>query len=121
MVPPLDYFASGRNYSMKADSEIGLVPPLAHFASGGNYPIIRMMKSEWLPLPDPCSHICLCPNRIDSFENINLIFGVDAGVIFKNHEKSIYRLLGLVCILLIRKKHEISTSQHVCRWFGALF
>ena len=81
MVPPLDYFASGRNYQMKADSEIGLVPPLAHFASGRNYPIIRMMKSEWLPLLAPCSHICLCPNRIDSFENINFIFGVDAGII----------------------------------------
>ena len=40
MVPPLDYFASGRNYSMKADYEIGLVPPLAYFASGGNHPII---------------------------------------------------------------------------------
>ena len=66
---------------MKSDYEIGLVPPLAYFASGGNYPIIRMMKSEWLPLPDPCSHICLCPNRIDSFETINFIFGVDAGVI----------------------------------------
>ena len=42
---------------MKADCEIGLVPPLAYFASGRNYPINRMMKSEWLPLPDPCSHI----------------------------------------------------------------
>ena len=69
---------------MKADSAIGLVPPLAHFASGGNYPIIRMMKSEWLPLLAPCSHICLCPNRIDPFESINFIFGVDAGVLSTN-------------------------------------
>ena len=91
MVPALDYFASGRNYPMKSDYEIGLVPPLAYFASGGNYPIIRMMKSEWLPLPDPCSHICLCPNRIDSFETINFIFGVDAGVILvKILQRSVY-------------------------------
>ena len=83
---------------MKADCEIGLVPPLAYFASGGNYPIIRMMKSEWLPLLAPCSHICLCPNRIDPFENINFIFGVDAGVILC----AIYVspvLQGLFCML----------------------
>ena len=34
----------------------------------------------------------------------------------RNHGKSIYRDLGTICIFLIRKKHEISTSQHVCRW-----
>ena len=83
---------------MKADSEIGLVPPLAHFASGGNYPIIRMMKSEWLPLLAPCSHICLCPNRIDPFENINFIFGVDAGVIFVIWDPLIYFLLLILLI-----------------------
>ena len=78
---PLDYFASGRNYSMTADYEIGLVPPLSYFASGGNYPIIRIMQSEWLPSPYPCSHICLCPNRIDSFENINIIFDFDLHIL----------------------------------------
>ena len=39
----------------------------------------------------------------------------------KNHEKSLYRDLGTICIFLIRKNHEISTSQRVCRWSGALF
>ena len=32
------------------DDEFGIVPPLAYFASRANYPMIRMMKSEWLPL-----------------------------------------------------------------------
>ena len=41
-----------------------------------------MMKSEWLPLPDPFSHTRLCPNHSDSIEIFNFIFGVDAGVIF---------------------------------------
>ena len=72
---------------MKSDS----FPLLPILPVGGNYPIIRMMKSEWLPLPDPCSHICLCPNRIDSFETINFIFGVDAGVILvKILQRSVY-------------------------------
>ena len=34
----------------------------------------------------------------------------------KNHGKSIYRDLGSICIFLIRKDHEDSTSQRVCRW-----
>ena len=39
----------------------------------------------------------------------------------KNYGKSIYRDLGTICIFLIRKNHEISTSQRVCRWSVALF
>ena len=40
--------------------------------------------------------------------------------LIKNNGKSIYRVLGTICIFLIRKNHEISTSQRICRWFGAL-
>ena len=39
----------------------------------------------------------------------------------KNNEEKIFRDLGIICIFLIRKKYEFSTSQHVCRWSGALF
>ena len=39
----------------------------------------------------------------------------------KNNEKSIFRDLGMICIFLIRKNHEISTSQRNCRWSVALF
>ena len=39
----------------------------------------------------------------------------------KNHQKSIFWILGNDCIFLVRKNHEISTSQRVCRWSVALF
>ena len=38
----------------------------------------------------------------------------------KYHEESLYRVLGMIWIFLIRKKHEIFTSQRVCRLYGAL-
>ena len=41
--------------------------------------------------------------------------------LIKNNGKSIYRDLGTICIFLIRKNHEDSTSQHVCRWSVAQF
>ena len=69
IVPPLDYFDSGGNYSMikmmtsdaansrvhpladfatEEDHEIRIVPPLAYYARGWNYPMIKMMNSESL-------------------------------------------------------------------------
>ena len=39
----------------------------------------------------------------------------------KNYQKSIFWILGNDCIFLVRKNHEISTSQRVCRWSVALF
>ena len=41
--------------------------------------------------------------------------------LIKNHQKSIFWNLGNDCIFLVRKNHEISTSQRVCRWSVALF
>ena len=45
----------------------------------------------------------------------------DAFCYIKNHGKSIYRDLAVSCIFLIRKFHEDSTSQRVCRWSVAYF
>ena len=49
-----------------------------------------------------------------------LLTSIFDGFFIKNHEKSIYRDLGMICIFSAVKFHEDSTSQRVCRWSVAL-